>query len=339
MGRANTRRRCKTRLLSLGMLCIAVSLMVAGVTYAQAPIGAIPAGKPITMIVPWPAGGSTDVTARFLATALEKELSTSIQIVNKPGAASQVGMTALITSKPDGYTLGFASLPTLATHYLDPGRKAPYSLKNFQPVAQQWQAPFVFAVAAKSPYKTLKDLVEAARATPEKILISDPGLLGTPHLTVIMLERAASVRFTSVHFEGGAPAVTALLGGHVNAGVVGLGDAATQFKSGELRCIGVAGTRESEFLPGVPTLRSLGYDVISINSGGVVAPAGTSKEIVGVLNRAIKKIVESETHKKDLATFYATSLYLDPEQYAALWGDYENRFGPVLKAVRASQPN
>lgn len=333
MGKAS-----KTTVLSLGVMCIAVSLMLVESAHSQSPARNFPAGKTITMIVPWPAGGSTDVTARYLASALEKELSTSIQIVNKAGAASQVGMTALINSKPDGYTLGFASLPTLITHYLDPGRDAPYSLKSFQPVAQQWQAPFVLAVAGKSPYKTLKDLVEAARANPEKILIGDPGLLGTPHLTVIMMERAAGVKFTSVHFAGGAPAVTALLGGHVNAAVVGLGDAATQFKSGELRSPGVAGNRESEFLPGVPTMRSLGYDVVSVNSGGVVAPAATPKDIVEIVTRAIKKIVESDAHKKDLATVGASSSYLSPEQYTALWMDYENRFGPVLKAVRASQP-
>jgi tripartite-type tricarboxylate transporter receptor subunit TctC len=170
-----------------------------------------PAGKPITIIVPYAAGGTTDVGARLLAELLEKELSTPVQVVNKPGSASQVGLTELVNAKPDGYTLSYGVLPTIITHYLDPERRAPYTRENFQPVALHHLVPAMLAVRTDSPYKTLNDLIEAAKANPGQIKVSDSGLMANPHLSVLLLERAAGVRFASVHFDGGAPSVTALL--------------------------------------------------------------------------------------------------------------------------------
>lgn len=328
----------KPRFLLLSVMVLGVSLMLAESAHSQSPPRNFPAGKTITLIVPWPPGGSSDTTARVVAAGLEKELSTPVQVVNKPGASGQVGMTALLSSKPDGYTLAMSNLPVLITHYLDPSRDAPYSLKNFQPVAHQWQAPVVIVVGAGSPYKTLKDLLQAAKASPGKITISDPGLLSNPHLSVLLLEKAASVEFASVHFPGGAPAATALLGGHVIAGAPGLMEIMSHVKSGAFRALGVTSDRESEFLPGVPTMKSLGYDFVFVSSAGYVAPAGTPKEVVEILTRAIQKIVESDDHRKTLSTFALSSVYRNPDQYSAFWKDGETQFGGILKAIRASKP-
>lgn len=327
----------KTKWLFVSVLAIAMSLMLVERAHSQSPMRTFPAGKPITIIVPWPPGGSSDVTARLVAAGLEKELSTPVQVVNKPGASSQAGMTALISSKPDGYTLALANLPVLLTHYLDPSREAPYSLKHFQPVAHQWQSPVAIAVGAGSPYKTLKDLVGAAKANPGKITMSDPGLMSNPHLGVLLLEKATGVEFASVHFPGGAPAVTALLGGHVNAGAPGIAEAMTHVKSGAFRALAVTSEKECEFLPGVPTMRSLGYDFVFVSSGGYVAPAGTPKDVVEILSEAIKKIVESDEHKKSLSKFATSSYYLNAEQYYAFWKEAETQFGGILKAIRASE--
>jgi tripartite-type tricarboxylate transporter receptor subunit TctC len=328
-------KKNKTKILSLlSMMFIAAGLIFTESTLPQSAPSNYPAGKPIIMIVPWPPGGATDVTARALAAGLEKEIKTSIQIVNKAGANSQVGMTAVLTSKPDGYTLGFVSLPTCVTHYLDPSREVPYTRKNFEPIANQWQAPFTMIVGVNSPYKSVKDLVEAARANPNKITMADTGLLGTPHLTVLQIEKASGVKFASVHFDGDARVMTALLGGHVQAAILSGPAAATNVKSGVARALGVADERESEFLPGVKTMMSLGYNVVSVNSGGVVAPAGTSKEIVEFLSKAIGKVIESDEHKQLLAKFNCSQAYMNPEKFTQLWVDYENRFGPILKAAR-----
>src|SRR3974390_1108592 len=139
-------------------------------------------GKLITIIVPYAPGGIVDTTARMMAAALEGELHTSFVILNRAGAASQVGLTELVRAKPDGYTLAYAVLPTTVTHYLDPTRSVIYTRQSFQPIATHHIAPMVLAVQASSPYKTLKDLVEAARTNPNLVKISDSGLMGKPHL-------------------------------------------------------------------------------------------------------------------------------------------------------------
>jgi tripartite-type tricarboxylate transporter receptor subunit TctC len=195
-------------------------------------------GRPITIIVPYAAGGVTDTGARLLAAGLEKELATPIVVANKPGAASQVGLMELLRSKPDGYTLSYVVLPTVVTHYAVPGRDVTYSRSSFQPVAMHHYVPQTISVRADSRYQTLHDLVQAARKSPETISISDSGLMAVPHTQVLMLERAAEVRFVSIHFTGGAPSVTALLGGHVDALAGATADALPHRQSGAFRVLG-----------------------------------------------------------------------------------------------------
>jgi tripartite-type tricarboxylate transporter receptor subunit TctC len=325
------------RAAALAVAIVAAGPMVAGSAYAQSPTKSFPAGRPITILVGYAAGGTTDAGARWLAAGLEEELSTKVNVVNKPGAASQTALQTLLTSAADGYTLSAAVLPTVITHYADPAREAPYARKDFLPVALHHLTPATISVQAKSPYKTLKDFVEAARAAPGKITISDSGLMANPHMCVLMLERAAKVRFGSVHFDGGAPSVTALLGGHVTALSGGTSDAAAHYKAGTFRVLGVADERESEFLPGAPTMKSQGYDVIAVSATGIFAPAGTPKEVVDLLTAAIKKIVATEDHKKKLRDLGAQPNYLNPTEYAAFWSNYESRVVPLLKEIRATQ--
>lgn len=317
----------------LAATLVMASWVVADAANAQS----FPAGKPITLLVPYAAGGTTDAGARLLAPRLEEELSTKVVVVNKPGAASQLALTGLINSAPDGYTLSYAVLPTVITHYSDPERAAPYGRKDFQPVALHHLTPAVLAVQASGPYKTLKDFVEAARANPGKLTVSDSGLMANPHLSVLMLEKAAGVRLGSVHFDGGAPSVTALLGGHVTALAGGTSDAVAHVKSGKFRVLGVAAEQESEFLPGVPTMRAQGYDVVTVSATGILAPAGTPQEVVEILTAAIKKIVASEDHQKKLRDLGASPNYLNPKEYAAFWLSYESRVAPLMKEIRASQ--
>ena len=242
----------------------------------------------------------------------------------------------LMNSKPDGYTLSYSVLPTVATHYLDPERDAPYTRKNFQPVAWHWVTPQTIAVMESSKFKNLKDFVDEAKANPGKSTISTSGLLGTPHLHGLLLEKASGADFAFVHFKGGAPSVTALLGGHVTALAGGVSDVQSRFKSGEFRVLTVSDEERSPFLPGVPTSKEQGFDVIAVSGGGVIAPAGTPMEIVNILSAAIKKVVLSPEHKKDLDSYGGIAIkYRTPQEYEQFWIDTEMRLGPVLKAVRA----
>ena len=326
-----------TRAIALTSALLAASLMIVDSAHSQARSSNFPAGKVITIYVPYAAGGTTDAGARLLAADLERELSTRVQVENKPGAASQVGLKALLSSAPNGLTLSCAVIPTIITHYMDPEREAPYSRKDFQPVAHHHLIPAVLAVQASSPYKTLKDFMEAARANPGKLTVSDSGLMANPHLSVLMLQKAAGVRLGSVHFDGGAPSVTALLGGHVTALAGGVSDAVPHVKTGKFRVLGIAAEQENEFLPGVPTMKSQGYDAVTVSATGILAPAGTPKEVVDILTAAIKKVVESEDHKKKLRDLGVSPYYLNPTDYAALWVNAESRVGPLLKEIRATQ--
>ncbi len=291
-------------------------------------------GKPITIIVPYAAGGVTDTGARMMAAGLEKEFKSPVQVVNKAGAASQVGLTELVRSAPDGYTLSYVVLPTVTTHYLVPGRDTIYTRKEFQPVAMHHYVPQMLAVRSESPYKTLKDLVEAARASPERIKVSDSGLMAVPHTQVLMLERVANVRFASVHFTGGAPSVTALLGGHVDVLAGATADSLQHKQSGAFRVLAVAAEQPEKSMPDVPTMRSLGYDVIAASWTGIVAPAGTPQSVVTTLTNAMKAVIESPEHQQRLQQLALAPLYMDPNAYSQLWAATEVRMKPILESIK-----
>ncbi len=171
-------------------------------------------GRSVNVIVPYAAGGGTGGAAQMLASLLEKELKTPFQVVFRPGAGAQVGTTELVRSKPDGYTIGYAGVPTTPVIYLDPQRQAVFNRSSFTHIASHFATSALVSVPATSPYKTLKDLVHAAKAQPEKITVATIGLNSPAHLGGMMLEKAAGVKFAFVHFDAGdAPATNAVLGG------------------------------------------------------------------------------------------------------------------------------
>jgi tripartite-type tricarboxylate transporter receptor subunit TctC len=258
-----------------------------------------------------------------------------VQVVNRPGAGSQVALTQLVRAKPDGYTLSYIVVPTVVTHYLDPTRGAIYTRASFQPIARHYQSPEVLAVRSDGPYHTLKDLVEAARARPGAITVSDSGLMGVPNFETLMLGHVAGVRFTPVHFDGGAPSVTALLGSHVDVLAGGTVDALPYKKTGEFRVLGIASEQPDWSMPEVPTMQSLGYDVIAVSETGVVAPAGTPPNVVSVLTNAMRTVIESPDHQQRLRALALTPAYLDPAGFTKVWIDAETRVKPILATLRA----
>ena len=304
-------------------------------TAAPAPKVSFPEkGKPITLIVPYTAGGSVDIAARVLAPALEKELGTPVQVVNRPEAGAQVGTTELARAKPDGYTLGYTVLPTTITLYLDPERKAVFSRKDFAPVAMHVIDPGVVGVKADSPYKTMQDFVNAAKAKPGAIKIAVTGVMGPSHLDVLQTQALTGAQFAVVHFDGGAPGLTAMLGGHVDAKYGNIGDFLPQMKSGNIRILGIMDTQENKFLPGVKTMESQGIKQYSAVSRGVSAPAGTPKEIVDAISGAIKKIIASNEHKAKMQEMGQTLRYMDPAEFGKYWDDVEAQVKPLMSLVK-----
>lgn len=291
-------------------------------------------GKVINFIVPYSAGGTSDTAARILADALEKDLGAVVQVVNRPGAASQVGLTELVNARPDGLTLSYGVLPTLLTHYLDPERAAPYSRDSFVPIAMHYQVPNLFAVSSSSPLQTIDDLITAAKAAPSTIRVSDTGVLGAPHLLVLRFQEIADVEFASVHFQGGAPATTALLGGHVEVLSNAISDVMPYVKTGEFRVLGIADTSRSDMLSDVPTMTEQGVDVVGVSSTVLLAPAGLDESIAAELSAAMERIVGSEAHKARLVELGIEPRFENSDTLQASWAEYEEQVAAALEDTK-----
>lgn len=292
-------------------------------------------GKAISIIVPYAAGGGTDLSARVVASQLEKELGTPVNVVNKPGAGGQLGLTELAQSKPDGYTIGSSVLPAVITTYLDPERKAVFNRERLQPVALHVADASAVAVKANSPFKTVKDIVEAGKAKPEQMKWGTTGILGNTHLNILQLQKVTGAKFAIVHFDGGNPMKTALLGGHIDAHFGSAGESLPQFKSGEMRFLGIMDKQRSSFYPNVPTLEEQGYALYAAGTRGYVAPAGTPMEVVNTLSAAMKKVMETEEHKQKMAELGLTIRYMDPKAYSEYWADFENQVKPLMELAKA----
>jgi tripartite-type tricarboxylate transporter receptor subunit TctC len=291
-------------------------------------------GKTITFIVPNPAGGASDLAARLLAPLLEKELGVSVQVVNKAGAASQVGMTELAQSKPDGYTIALTNLPGTINTYLDPERKAAFSRKDIQPVALHHVDPAAVAVRTESPYKTLKELVDAAKANPKGLKASTDGLQGEDHLTTLQFGKIAGVEFTPVHFEGGAPANVALLGGHTDVRFGKVSTFIAPAKAGQLRVLAVMDKDPSKFYPDVKTAEAQGFKLYMYSTRGVTAPGGTPKEIVEALSSTIKKVMATDEHKKKIDELGLTERYQTSQEFYDNWTSIEEMVRPLLEMAK-----
>ena len=291
-------------------------------------------GKAISIIVPYAAGGGTDLSARVLAEGLEKELGTPVQILNKAGAGGQVGLTELAQSKPDGYTIGSSVLPAVITTYLDADRKPAFGRKDLQLLALHVADASAVAVKADSPFKTVKDIVEAGKAKPGAVKWGTTGILGTTHLNIVQLQKVTGAKFAIVHFDGGNPMKTALLGGHIDAHFGSAGESLPQFKSGEMRFLGIMDKQRSPFYPDVPTLEEQGYPLYAAGTRGYILPAGTPKEVVTILTNAMKKVMATPEHKKKMDELGLTIRYMDPDQYGAYWADYEEQVKPLMALAK-----
>jgi len=291
-------------------------------------------GKAITFIVPFPAGGSNDLCARLIAPLLEKKLHTSVQIVNKGGAGSQLGNTELVRSKPDGYTIGQAALPTNIMTYLDPERKAAYSRADFQPIANFSASPLVVAVKAESPYTTLKDLIEAAKSRPDQVKVSDSGLLTAPDLATRLMGKTSGARFAGVHFDGGAPALTALLGGHVDAMTSVAPVVQPQVKNGSLRLLATMDREQSKLFPGVKTMADQGYQAYLTGYYGITAPSGIPKEVVDTLSEAVRSIMDVEAFRQGLEEMGQEPAYLGVIEFSVAWEEQEKDLKPFVSASK-----
>jgi tripartite-type tricarboxylate transporter receptor subunit TctC len=257
--------------------------------------------RSIQLIVATPPGGPTDVGARIVGSIVEKDIGQSVVIVNKPGAGSQLGLTELTRARPDGYTLGFIHMPGISTISLDPERKAAFTVDSFSLIINQVFDAGVIWVRADSPFRSLADLVAAAKKEPNKLTACTTGPLSDDHLAIMMLEEAANIRFRIVHFDGAAQQFTAILGGHVDVAFDNVGSVRKRAMAGEVRVLAVTDTQRSKLMPDTPSTAELGFPgVISSSTRGIAVPKGTPKPIQDYLVAALKKAMENPDHLKKM---------------------------------------
>lgn len=257
--------------------------------------------KPVSLMVAYPAGGSTDVGARILAFIAEKALGQPIVVLNKAGAGGQVGWTEMVRQKPDGYYIGFINLPATNTVILDPDRKATFDIGSFTPIINQVLDPGVIYVKPDGPYKSLRDIIEDAKKRPGEVKAGTTGILSDDHLAILMLEEAAKVKFRIVHFDGDPPQLTALLGRQIDVSFLNVGGIAPKVKAGQVKPLLVMDRERSKFYPETPTSMEAGYpSVISSSTRGIVGPKGLPESIVRKLEGVFKKAMEDPEHMEKM---------------------------------------
>jgi tripartite-type tricarboxylate transporter receptor subunit TctC len=253
--------------------------------------------RPITLQIPYPAGGSTDVGGRIVAAIAEKQIGQPIVVLNKAGAGGQVGWTELARQKPDGYYLGYINLPHLLTTVLDPERKALFKADDIVPIISQALDPTTISVRPDSPWMTLKDLIAEAKKRPGQIAAGIVGYLQDDEIGYLQFAEAAGVQLRMVYFDGAAPAITALLGKHVDVLFCTVGDNFTQWKAGRIRMLTIMDKERTKFYPDLPTTAELGFPtILSAATRGVAAPKGISAPIMKKLQDVFHKAMMTKEH-------------------------------------------
>jgi tripartite-type tricarboxylate transporter receptor subunit TctC len=277
--------------LRLILPLLALAALVAGVPVQPAAAQEPYPSRPISLVVPFPPGGVADLTARPVAAAMEKALRQPVGVVNKTGAAGAVGMQFVATSKPDGYTLLLALSSISIIPEADKlfGRPPAFTVDQFAPVALISADPTILAVRTESPWKTAKQFIEDAKKRPNQISYSSSGIYGTLHMAMELLSHGAGIKLRHVPYAGAGPALTALLGGHVDALASGPSVILPQIKAGKLRPLAGWGDKRVASLPDVPTFKELGYPEAEFYIwAGLFAPKGTPEPALRTLREAAR---------------------------------------------------
>jgi tripartite-type tricarboxylate transporter receptor subunit TctC len=268
--------------------------------------------RPIKYICPWPAGGSTDIVMRAFAESAGKTLGQTVVVENRPGASGTLGALELANAKPDGYTL--AQLPHSVFRVPHMQKTSFDTLRDFTWIACLTGYTFGLVVPADSPFKTIKDLVDYAKANPEKVSYGSTGIGTSPHLAVEEFAQRAGIKLTHVPFKGNADNMQAVLGGHTMAASDATGWA-PHVDSGKLRLLATYGSKRTRRWASVPTLDELGYKTVSDSPFGVGGPKGMEAAVVRTLHDAFKKTLEDPVVVATLDKFDQPVIYLDSEAY------------------------
>ena len=307
---------------------MAMGLLAPGATCAQA----YPS-KPLRMIVPSAPGGSPDINSRELANELGKQLNQQVVVENRPGASGMIGYELLARATPDGYTFAYISnlIATNPSLYA----KLPYDFaRDFQPVILYFSGLNVLTVSPAMPVRSVKELIEHARANPGKLSFGSSGIGATPHLSMELFKSMTSTAIVHVPYKGTQQAVSDLIGGQIDILCDNLASLLPLVKSGRVRGLAVTSLKRNAALPDLPTLDEAGLPGYELTGwSGMAVPAGVPREIVPRLNEEINKALASPTVIKGITSRGGTPMGGTPEQFGEHVRRETERLGQLIKAV------
>jgi tripartite-type tricarboxylate transporter receptor subunit TctC len=287
--------------------------------------------KEVQIIIPWAAGGATDLIFRALAATTGKFLGKALIVVNRPGGGGAVGYTEGAQAKPDGYTLTSAVTPlTILPHQVTTA----FTYKNFDAVINVVSDPSMFLVRTDSQWKSLKEFLDYAKKNPDMITVGNSGAGGGVHLVALAFEKAAGVKFNHIPFSGGGPSITALLGGHIHAVSVSPPEGIEHVKAGKLRIIALFAEKRFELFPDVPTVKEQGIDFVMGMWRGLVASKGTPADVIKKLHDAFKQGMDDPVFKKNAKDMAVNLSYLGPEAFGKLLAHDHEFFGKLVKEIK-----
>ena len=290
--------------------------------------------KPVHIIVGFPAGGGTDVTARVLAEGLRGAYASTVLVENRPGASARLAVEYVKNAEPDGSVMLFTpDFPmTLYPHSFKVLSYDP--LKDFTPVGPATKSMLSYNVGPAVPasVKTLAEYLQWCKANPDKASFGTTSAGATPHFAGVMLANEFKVTLNPVHYRGGAPAIQDVAGGHIGASVNPLSESMSLHKAGTIRSLAVTGRQRSKFLPDVPTMTEQGYNVVIESWLGVFLPPKAPDNVLNALSAAMREATRSPAMIDNLAKFASEPLFQTPAEFSETIKSDLTRWGPVVKA-------
>jgi tripartite-type tricarboxylate transporter receptor subunit TctC len=326
---------------SMAGLATLAGLAIAAATVSHPVRSAEPSypdkSRPIQIIVPFSAGGPTDIQTRIVSDFMGRDLGANFVVVPRPGAGSQIGLQQLVTAKPDGYTIGVTNNPTSMGVYLMPSRKATFNRQSFAPIGMFLFDPEVIAVKADGPYKTFKDLIDAAKAKPKSVRVTTNGLFSDDHMAIVSVAKATGAQFALVHFDGTPEEVAGLISGRTAAAFMGIGGSLAHVKSGNLRHLVVMDEQPMAILPGTPTLKSQGVDFTIGSARGMSGPAGMPRAAITVLETSLGKAMKDPSVVEKITAMGTPIRYLNSADFTKFWENMERQIRPSIDLMLADQ--
>lgn len=318
--------RTSRRLCQVALIAVIVSLCVPAAAQDKYP------SKPVEIIVAWAAGGATDVLFRAIGAVFPKHANGQQLIVkNIPGGGAAIGYVEAMKAKGDGYTIVASATPMITKIHMS---KVPFTATTFAPVIMLADNSCMVMVPADSPFKDLKDFVEAARKRPGEVTIGNAGSGGGYHMVALAFQNFVKAKFNHIPFEGGGPAITAALGKHVDSIIVSAPEGVPQALAGQLRVLGIFGPERLDKFPKVPTAKEQGMDFAMTMWRGVIAPKDTPPATLKQMHDILKRSMDDPEFKKKAEELSVELRYMDAEAFGKFMVSEDARYKELIVAEK-----